>query len=145
MRARLLCLPQHLTPIKRVFKFITSTWELATRISAELRTLNLTYLTTPAITSDSSLAITVQVLLREMRTRVTVSYSVDVGGDGLEVQEEVGVSAKVVYGEELKEGKMGEFLASKVGEGRGLGWVKGVRELEERLIKRGRREQERSE
>ena len=49
-------------------------------------------------------------------------------------------NARVCYGEALKEKKMAEFLESKVKGEKGTGvWVKAVRELEERLIARGKR------
>ena len=56
----------------------------------------------------------------------------------------VKASAKVCYGEGLKEKAMGDFLDSKIaGKGKGSKskgvWAKAVRELEERLVARGKK------
>ena len=104
--------------------------------------LGVSYITEPTITSDEVLAVRSSVLLQSMRTKVEVGFEVKVrSGDGVAV---LGVSvkpsAKVCYGEELKEKKMAEFLESKIKgvKGRGV-WVKAVGDLEQRLRARGKK------
>ena len=139
MRARLQCLIQHLTPIKDVLAFISSAWDQATTVSAEVKALNLTYITTPQIQSDDILGVKANILLNNMRTKVEALFEVRVGGDGLGLSVDLKPFARVVYGEILKEAKMGEFLAQKIGQ-KGISWAEAVRELEGRLITRGKKD-----
>ncbi|MCJ1391052.1 hypothetical protein MMC18_003913 [Xylographa bjoerkii] len=139
MRARLQCLVQSQTSIKDVLMFVSSTWDHACRISEEVRALNLTYITTPEIQSDDLLAVKASILLREMKTKVEVAFEVTVGGDSLDLAADFKTRVKVVYGEVLNESKMGDFLGQKIIK-EGLGWVKALRELDGRLVARGKRE-----
>ncbi|MCJ1379914.1 hypothetical protein MMC17_003017 [Xylographa soralifera] len=139
MRARLQCLVQSQTPIKDVLTFVSLTWDHACRVSNEVRALSLTYITTPEIQSDDALAVRASILLREMKTKVEVAFKVDVGGEGLDMAVDFKTRAKVVYGEVLNESKMGDFLRQKVVKD-GMGWGKALRELEGRLVARGKRE-----
>ena len=139
MRVRLQCLLQSQTPITDVLAFVSSTWDHACRVSDEVRASNLTYITTPEIQSDDVLTVKASILLREMKTKVEVAFTVDIGGEGLGMAVELGTQAKVVYGEVLNESKMGDFLRQKVVK-EGMGWVRALRELEGRLVKRGKRE-----
>ena len=72
----------------------------------------------------------------EVEFEVKVSSGEGAAPLGIDVKS----SAKVCYGEGLKEKKMSEFLESKIKgvEGRGV-WVRAVGELEERLIARGKK------
>ena len=92
--------------------------------------------------SDDAMVVRASILLRAMRTKVEVRFDVRVkSGEGVApLGIDVKSSAKVCYGEGLKEKKMMEFLESKIKgvEGRGF-WVRAVRELEERLIARGKK------
>lgn len=144
MRVKLQCLVQHETSIRDVLEFVSQSWEEAQAISGEVDALNRVWITTPEIKSDDILAIRTSILLREMKTKVEATYEVSVGGhgdggEGLQMQMRVDVKARVVYGEELNEGKMGAFLTQKIGK-KGGSWAGGVKELEERLIARGSKE-----
>lgn len=139
MRVRLQCLSQHQTPISDVLSFVSSTWDRACRTSEEVHGVNLTHITIPTIHSDEVLAVQATILLRQMETKVDVLFEVKVGGEGLEIETGVTTVARVVYGEALNEGKMGEFLAQKIGRER-WGWVKAIRELEGKLVARGKRD-----
>ena len=130
--------------------------------------LAVTYITDVCITSDEAMAVKAFVLLPNMRTKVEVVFEIrarpyaqgDGGtrsGDGEHESRSVPVppvtvvvspSTKVWYGEALKEGKMGEFLESKIkghvfGQERSVGskgvLVRATRELEERCLARGKR------
>ena len=149
MRAQLQCLQQSQIKVKDLLGFISSSWEIASTIAEQARVLGVSFITEPTITSDEVMAIHSFILLSAMKTKVEVVFEIKVrSGDGI-ASLGVGVkpSAKVIYGEGLKEKKMGEFLESKIaGKGKGAKekkgvWAKAVNELEERLVARGRKQQ----
>lgn len=147
MRAQLQCLQQSQYKVKDLLAFIGSSWEMALTIAEQARVLGVSYIMEPTITSDEVIAIRSFIFLNAMKTKVEVVFEVKVrSGDGI-ASFGVGVkpSAKVCYGEGLKEKKMGEFLESKIaGKGKGVKekgvWAKAVGELEERLVARGRKQ-----
>lgn len=149
MRAQLQCLQQSQIKVKDLLAFISSSWEIASTVAEQARVLGVSYITEPTITSDEVMAIHSFILLSAMKTKVEVIFEIKVrSGDGIDSLG-VGVksSAKVIYGEGLKEKKMGEFLESKIaGKGKGARekkgiWAKAVSELEERLVARGKKQQ----
>ncbi|CAD6589673.1 MAG: hypothetical protein ASARMPRED_004164 [Alectoria sarmentosa] len=146
MRAQLQCLQQSRTKVKDLLTFVSTGWEFASTIAEQARVLGVSYITDPTITSDEVMAIRSLILLSAMKTKVEVVFEVKVrSGDGV-ASLAVGVksTAKVCYGEGLKEKKMGDFLESKIarkgkgGKERGV-WAKAVGELEERLVARGKK------
>ncbi|KAL6716387.1 hypothetical protein ACLMJK_005953 [Lecanora helva] len=142
MRAQLQCLQQSETTIKELLVFISTSWKTASSIVSEVHRLGVSYITEPTITSDEVMAVRSLILLQAMRTKVEVCLEVKVRcGDTVSaLATNVKASAEVCYGETLKEKKMGEFLESKIKGARGKGvWVKAMRELEERLIARGKK------
>lgn len=147
MRAQLQCLQQSQTKVKDLLAFVSSSWEIASKIAEQARVLAVSYITEPTITSDEVMAVRSFILINAMKTKVEVVFEVKVrSGDGV-ASLGVGVksNAKVCYGEGLKEKKMGEFLESKIagkgkgGKDRGV-WAKAVGELEERLVARGKKQ-----
>lgn len=85
-------------------------------------------------------------LLRDMKTKVHLGFEVKVRSDEKVIELDVSVqpTAKVFYGEELKEKKMAEFLGQRIGgkdrAEKDVGiWARAVLELQERLIARGRK------
>lgn len=77
-----------------------------------------------------------------MRTKVNAVFEVRVrSGEGVSaLGTNIKTSAKVCYGEGLKEKKMAEFLESKVKVVKELGaWARAVGELEQRLKERGKK------
>lgn len=121
---------------------VSSGWDLATAISSNVSSLNLSYITEPAIASDDVLTVRSTILLRAMETKVEVSFQLAVGGNAFNVRSEVDAKARVVYGENLKEGRMGEFLMQRIESEatRKVGdWADAVRDLENRLIARGKK------
>ena len=146
MRAQLQCLQQSQTKLKDLLAFVSSSWELASTIAEQARVLGVSYITEPTIMSDEVIAIRSFILLNAMRTKVEIVFEVKVrSGDGVaSLTLGVKASAKVCYGEGLKEKAMGDFLDSKIaGKGKGVKgksvWAKAVRELEERLLARGKK------
>ena len=142
MRAQLQCLSQSRTSVQELLAFVSNSWDAASSIVEEVRLLGVGYISESSITSDEAMVVQASVLLRAMRTKVDVGFEVRVSsGEGAApLGIDVKASAKVRYGEGLKEKKMTEFLESKIRgvDGRGI-WVKAVGELEERLIARGKK------
>lgn len=91
------------------------------------------------------MAVKAILLLQQTQTKLAISFQVQArGGEGENGMEglEVAVSSKVkvVYGEDLKEDKMAEWLDGKLGEDQGVGaWGRAVGRLEEKLKARARK------
>lgn len=148
IRAHLQWMPQAKTKIQDLLKFISSTWETACLISEEIRILRVSYITEATILRDEVMAIKAVLLLRDMKTKVHVEFEVKVKSNekAIDLALTIQPSAKVIYGEELKEKKMAEFLHQQIGgmdrleSGTGVGgWARAVLELQERLVARGRK------
>lgn len=148
MQAHLQCLPQARTKIKDLLKFVSYNWEAACLISEEIRILGISYITEATILLDEVMAIKAVLILRDMKTKVHVRFEVKVKSDENAVELDVNVhpTATVIYGEELKEKKMAEFLQQKIGgkndklDSGNVGvWARAGLELQERLIARGRK------
>ena len=147
MRAQLQFLEQSKVKTSELLNFVSSSWEKACRIAEDARLLGVQYVTEPTILSDEILAIRSVFLLRQMKTKVQVLFEIGVrsgaGAKGIDVA--VKPSATVVYGEELNGKKMGDLLAQEIG-GKRKGkdadvrrWAQAVKELEERLVARGKK------
>ena len=164
LRAQLQCLPQWQTPIKDLLSFISQSWEIACVIIEESRILGSSHVTEAIITSDEAMVVKAVVLLRDMKTKIELGFEVKVlntaaaffsnSEQGVPLEVVVRPTAKVCYGEALKEGKMTEFLEKRIEgnspvrkqtrkgkEGDGLTghWLRAVRELEERCLARGKK------
>ena len=150
MRAQLQCLPQFQTKIKDLLDLVSTNWENACRIVNETRKLDINYITKSTIKADEIMTVRSMLLLRELKTKIDVAFEVAVQAPGttaIELEVSVKPSARVVYGEGLKEKKMVEFLEQRVRggksklEGGEIGiWVDAVKELQQRLVvARGKR------
>jgi kinetochore protein Spc7/SPC105 len=146
MRVQLQCVQQSQTKIKDLLDFVSSNWRKATMIIEEARALGVSYITESTITADEVMAIRSILLLRSMRTKIEVTFEVKVqngeGVTGLDIK--LTPSARVVYGEDLKEKKLGGFLEQKAGvetwaEADGGVWARAVRDLEGKLLSRGKK------
>lgn len=141
LRASLQALPQSTTRIPDLLASVSQAWDTALTVVETQRRLNLETLTTARIVSDEHLAIDAFVLLPKVKTKVMVSFSITCrssGGEGggLTLESDVGVEAKVVYGEGYNDAKMTKFVSDRVA--RGLeGWDEVVRELRQRLEAQG--------
>ena len=143
IRAQLQCLQQSQTKAKDLLAFVGRSWDTACSIAEEARALGVGYITEPTIMADEVMAAQSMILLQAMRTKVEVAFEVRVrsgeGVSGLGVS--VKAQARVVYGETLNEKKMSEFLESKIKGVKGYGiWLHATRELEQRLIARGKKQ-----
>ncbi|KAL8837034.1 MAG: hypothetical protein Q9170_002688, partial [Blastenia crenularia] len=115
IRAQLQCLQQSQVVTSDLLSFISRNWETAVAIAEEIRSLGTQYITEATIVSDEVMAVKAVLLLQHVQTKLEVSFEVQArGGEGDDVKEglEVAVSSKVkvVYGEELKEGRMADWV-----------------------------------
>lgn len=141
MRAQLQCLPQSQMRIKDLLGLVSDNWEKACAIVEEISVLGTSFITEPMIQSDEIMAVRSMLLLRDKRTKVEIGFKVTVKSRETTAKLDITIepSAKVVYGEVLKEKRMVEFLEQKIGGKSGRGsWANSVKELKERLIARGR-------
>ena len=141
MRALLQCLLQPEIKIKDLLDFVSSNWQKACAIAEEARLLELGYITETTITADEVMVVHSTLLLQKTRTKIAVTFEVNVqsgeGISGLEIK--VKPSARVVYGDELKEKRLGEYLEKAGVEPSQAGmWVRAVNELEGKLLSRGK-------
>ena len=142
IRAQLQCLQQSQTRTKDLLAFVGGSWDMACRVAEEADALDVSYITEPTIMADEAMAVHSAIILKTMRTKVNVTFEIKVrSGEGAS-QLALGIKsiAKVGYGETLNEKKMSEFLESRIKGVKGYGvWAQATRELEERLIARGRK------
>lgn len=147
MRAQLQFLEQPKVKVNELLTFVSGGWEKACRIAEEARVLSGQYITGSTILSDESLAVKCVILLREMKTKVEVVFEVGVrsgaGAAGIDIA--VQPTARLVYGEQLDAKKIGDFLEQRIGGKRkekgadGGRWAQAVKELDERLVARGKK------
>ena len=143
LRAHLLAIPQSRTPLRSVLSLVAAGHALSTSVAAQIDALrNACFPTEVSIVSDTQLEVKARVVLRATRTvveaRFTVHASTESGKEEIGMGAWVAAEAKVVYGEELKERRMGEFLMEKVA-GQIGGWAEAVGELEARLVAKARK------
>lgn len=135
-------LPQGRTKVSQMMDMVREAWDLAEEVAKDLRVVNSTFPTKVVKTSDSSIAVVSSVMVVPLGTRVEVTLNIR-GSAGLGgVQMEVEPEAKVCYGENFNVGKIGEFLAARVGRpGEGSeSWSDVFVSLHERLLARRRKE-----
>ena len=141
MRAQLQCLVQHQTSTKDLLTFVSKGWDTTCALSETIRRLHLEYPIDVSILSDERLGIDISMLLPKVQTKVLLSFEVGASiaeGPGPLLQTCTDVKGKVVYGEQYKEGKMGEFIKARIG-GEMSGWEDAVRDLRARLVATGRK------
>jgi kinetochore protein Spc7/SPC105 len=134
------------TTIKDLLNAVSTSWNKARAVVDDVRLLNVTYPTELVKTSDNSIMVKSGLLINPLTTKVAISFHLtsQTGDNGIEV--EIEPSAKVVYGENFNEPKMGEFLLNRCGntvEDRDhrtkASWGHAVAELGEKLLARGRK------
>lgn len=135
---------QSQTHADQILSMVQTSWDKARLVWQQTSNLNVTFPTAVSRKSDSAIAITSSLLLVPLETRVEAvlnlrSYG---GADGLDI--EIEPEAKVIYGEQFNTGKVGEFLATRIGKAvAGAGteeWGDVMTELHQRLIARGRKQ-----
>jgi kinetochore protein Spc7/SPC105 len=137
-------LPQSSTPVKRLLEVVGAAWNKANAVADRVRFVNLTFPTTVARLSDTSIRVMSSLMLVPLKTRVEVGLVLE-GGEGGEMT--VTPEARVVYGEQFNAKKMVDFLEGKVGGrvvagGKGRGeavWSEALVELHGKLLARGQK------
>lgn len=142
IRNHIRALPQSRTPVSEMLRVVREGWDKAGAVSSQISRVNITFPTTVSKTSDSSVAITSSLLLGPLETRVETILNLHgrSGPEGIDIR--IVPDARVVYGETFNVAKIGEFLATRVGENVGAGeeeWSDVLVELQQRLIARGKK------
>lgn len=143
IRDHIRALPQSRTKIRDLLDMVRTAWDKARFVTSQITAINVTFPTYVTKTSDSSVAVTSSLLLTTLRTRVettlhlhgqSATHGVDIG---------ITTQVKVIYGENFSVSKVGEFLATKIGDKIGAkdeGWSDVLMELRQRLIARGKKQ-----
>lgn len=144
IRDQVRALPQSRTKTSQLLGMVAAAWDQAIDLSRQIERINVTFPTTVRKTSDSSVAVTISLLLVPLETRVEVTLNLsgqsNGGDDKLVVA--IAAEARVVYGEHFNVAKVGEFLATRLGKQMGdveEEWSDVMVELHARLIARGRK------
>ncbi|KAG6081775.1 hypothetical protein E4U16_006976 [Claviceps sp. LM84 group G4] len=143
IRDHVRALPQNRTKILHLLNTVRTAWDKARFVSSQISIINVTFPTSVVKTSDSSVAVRSSLLLSGLKTRVETTFHLR--GQSMPQGVDIGISTQVhvVYGEHFNVGKVGEFLANKIGNKMGTkqeGWGDVLVELHKRLIARGRKQ-----
>ncbi|OAA57375.1 chromosome segregation protein [Niveomyces insectorum RCEF 264] len=128
------CIRDHVRSLRQaethpahLLKVVRASWDTARQAANQIRHFNLTFPTTTTKTSDTSLAVTVSVLLVPLQTKVEVTLHLrslgctvparagSTTGTAARLRIAVAAEARVVYGEPFNASKMGEFLSTRIG------------------------------
>lgn len=138
LRAYLQCIPQADTAISDLLTLVQTSWTNASNIAEGVRRLTTAFIVDEKILGDERMAVTATMLIpaAPAPTKVRVVFDLGVSMDQHGVRGGVTVKAETVYGQSVNEGKMSEFLNSKLGAGLAgaENWVDAVLELQERLM-----------
>ncbi|KAF2440286.1 Spc7-domain-containing protein [Karstenula rhodostoma CBS 690.94] len=144
IRAHLHCIPQSQTRVKDLLDVIKNGWATASAVAEGVRWLEHSYITDESILSDERMAVSSNMLLPSLQTKVKVTFEIGVslGSNGAET--EVTAKAELVYGEKFKTEKMGAYLehicGAKVKEEKEMSvWADACLDLVERLKATGRK------
>ncbi|KAF2691906.1 Spc7-domain-containing protein [Lentithecium fluviatile CBS 122367] len=124
IRAQLHCIPQSQTRIAELLSLIKTGWATALAVAEGVRWLEHTYITEEYILSDERMAISSNMLLPAVQTKVKATFEIGVSLSANRVETEVGAKAELVYGEKYSQEKMGAFLRDFCGN-----QVKDVKEM----------------
>jgi len=145
LRGQLGRLKQSATKVKDLLTLTSETWNKARMIEEDVRMLNLYCPTEATISGDSSRSLLVRstLLLTPRATKVEVVFTAAFREEGSSGAVAVEPKARVIYGEQLDERKMSEFLTGKIAgtvpSGAQDEWAAAVRGLGERLIGKGKK------
>ncbi|KAM0238014.1 hypothetical protein ACHAPO_003892 [Fusarium lateritium] len=135
-------IPHNRTEVSHLLRSVQVAWDKANFVSSQIERLNATFPTTVQRTSDSSISITISLLLVPLESRVEVKLNLHTQIDGHSLEMTLKPEAKVVYGEHFNVPKVADFLATRIGKTIGAGeeqWGGVMVELQGRLIARGRK------
>ncbi|KAE8443290.1 hypothetical protein EG329_002006 [Mollisiaceae sp. DMI_Dod_QoI] len=139
-------MPQAQTPVRDLLNAVSVSWNKASKVVNDIRSLNVSCPTEIVKTSDDSIMVKSTLLISPLTTKVEIIFhlSSQSGENGIDVG--IAPVATVVYGERFNEPKMGEFLLNRCGdevEEKGQSskssWGTAVAELGEKLLARGQK------
>ncbi|KAF1973053.1 Spc7-domain-containing protein [Bimuria novae-zelandiae CBS 107.79] len=144
IRAHLHCITQSQTRIKELLDLIKNGWAAACAVAEGVHFLSLNYITEETILSDERMAVSSNMLLPALQTKVRVSFEIGVSLAGGTAETVVECKADLVYGEKFKTEKMGAFLENFCGknlkEKNDMSvWADAILDLAERLKATGRK------
>lgn len=144
IRAQLHCIPQSQTRINELLQLIKQGWASALAVAEGVRWLEHSHITEESILSDERMAISSNMLLPSLQTKVKVTFEVGVSLGLGAVETEVNAKAELIYGEKYSEEKMGAFLRDYCGkvvkEEKDMAvWAEAVQDLSSRLKATGRK------
>lgn len=144
IRAHLHCIPQSQTRIAELLSLIKDGWATALAVAEGVRWLECSYITDEFIISDERMAISANMLLPTLQTKVKCTFEIGVslGPNGIETLVEP--RAELVYGEKYKAERMRDFLkdfcGNRVKEEKDMAiWADAVLDLAQRLKATGRK------
>jgi kinetochore protein Spc7/SPC105 len=144
IRAQLHCIPQSQTRISSLLALVKNGWAAALAVAEGVRWLEHSYITEEFILSDERMAISANMLLPTLQTKIKATFEVGVGMGKESVETDVSAKGEVVYGEKYGEEKMGAFLKDFCGsevkpvESMSV-WADAMLDLAARLKKTGRK------
>ncbi|KAF2192308.1 Spc7-domain-containing protein [Zopfia rhizophila CBS 207.26] len=144
IRAHLHCIPQSQTRIAELLALVKNGWATARAVAEGVRWLKHNYITEEFILSDERMAISSNMLLPTLQTKVKVTFDIGVSLSTQGVETQVGAKAELVYGEKYSEDKMGHFLrdfcGSELKDVKDMAiWAEAVMDLAGRLKATGRK------
>jgi len=144
IQAHLHCIPQSQTRISELLEVIKTSWATSLAVAEGVRWLEHNHITEESILSDERMAISINLLLPTLQTKIKVIFNIDVALSDKGVETEVNAKAELVYGEKYKVDKMGGFLkdfcGDKVKDQKDMSiWADGVLDLASRLKAIGRK------
>ena len=144
IRAHLHGIPQSQTRISSLLSLVKNAWATAIAVAEGVRWLEHSYITEESILSDERMAISTNMLLPTLQTKIKATFEVGVGLGKEGFETDVDIKAEVVYGEKYGEEKMGAFLrdfcGNEVKDEKSMSvWADGMLDLAARLKKTGRK------
>lgn len=139
-------LPQSRTKIADLLHMVRTAWDKANSTSNHVRRLNITFPTTVARVSDSSIAVKSSLLMAPLETKVEIALEIRGASKPDRVDFSLHPEATVVYGEHFNTPKIAEFLSTHLGEAAfsqeegAPSWSDVVVDLHERLLARGKKQ-----
>lgn len=129
--------------MRSVLDTISAGWDAATSVADAIRRLSQICMVDEQILSDERLAVDAIILLPVVQTKVRARFEISAtcAVPAGNVDTDIKVEARVVYGEKYDEKKMAEFLSqfvsSSLEKSCGKSWAEGVEDLKVKLIRRG--------
>ncbi|KAH8682377.1 hypothetical protein BX600DRAFT_374232 [Xylariales sp. PMI_506] len=139
-------LTQEKTRIADLLQLVSAAWRKANSLSDNIRLLNATFPLEVAKVGDSEIALKVALLLKPLETKVQIILGLRARNTTGGIEVSIIPHAQVIYGEHFKVDKVGEFLATRIGDSlvpsegdTKESWSDVIVELHERLLARGRK------